>query len=82
MVVRHQLFNYVRNIRCDPKFVNLKGLSDLCAILVEINTCNTFDMVYKLLKLALFLPVATTSVERVFSAIKFVKSQLCNKISD
>ncbi|XP_058739937.1 uncharacterized protein LOC131612140 [Vicia villosa] len=82
VVMRHQLQNYVRNVRCDPKFANLKGLSDLCAKFVETNKCNTFDMVYKLLKLALVLPVATASVERVFSAMKFVKSQLCNKMSD
>ncbi|XP_057428022.1 uncharacterized protein LOC130721274 [Lotus japonicus] len=82
VVVRHQLQNYVRNVRSDPKFAKLKGLSDLCAKLVETKRCNTFDIVYKLLKLALVLPVATASVERVFSAMKFVKSQLCNKMGD
>jgi len=39
-------------------------------------------MVYKLLKLTLLLPVATASVERVFSTMKVVKSLLCNKIGD
>ena len=39
-------------------------------------------MVYKLLKLALILKVATASVERVFSAMKVVKSNLCNKMGD
>jgi len=39
-------------------------------------------MVYKLLKLALFLPVATASVEHVFLAMKVVKSNLCNKMDD
>ena len=82
VVVRHQLQNYVRNVRCDPKFAKLKGLSDLCAKLVETKKCNTFDIVYRLLKLALVLPVATASVKRVFSAMKFVKSQLCNKMGD
>ncbi|RZB86074.1 Zinc finger MYM-type protein 1 [Glycine soja] len=82
VVVRHQLQNYVRNVRCDPKFVKLKGLSDLCAKLVETKKCNTFDIVYRLLKLVLVLSVATASVERVFSSMKFVKSQLCNKMGD
>ncbi|KAL2586489.1 hypothetical protein AAZV13_13G057800 [Glycine max] len=82
VVVRHQLQNYVRNVRCDPKFAKLKGFSDLCAKLVETKKCNTFDIVYRLLKLALVLSVATASVERVFSAMKFVKSQLCNKMGD
>ena len=82
VVVRHQLQNYVRNVWCDPKFAKLKGLSDLCAKLVETKKCNTFDIVYRLLKLALVLPVATASVVHVFSAMKFVKSQLCNKMGD
>jgi len=53
-----------------------------CAKLVETNKCNTFAMIYKLLKLVLLLPVATASDERVFSAMKVVKSRLCNKIGD
>jgi len=64
------------------KFAKLKGLSDLCAKLVETNKCNTFAMIYKLLKLTLLLPVATASVEHDFSAIKIVKSNLCNKMGD
>jgi len=82
VVFRRQLKNYITNVRSDPKFAKLKGLSELCAKLVETNKCNTFAMVYELLKLALFLPVATASVKRVFSAIKVVKSNLCNKMGD
>lgn len=37
---------------------------------------------YLLLKLALFLPVATATVERVFSAMKIVKSSLRNRLGD
>ena len=39
-------------------------------------------MVYELLKLVLLLPVATISVERVFSAMVFVKTKLRNKMGD
>ena len=39
-------------------------------------------MVYNLLKLILFLPVVTASVERVFSAFTFVKTMLRNKMGD
>ncbi|XP_045797831.1 uncharacterized protein LOC123892019 [Trifolium pratense] len=82
VVLRHQLQTYVRDVREDKNFAKLKGLSDLCAKLVETNKCNTYNLVYKLLKLALVLPVATASVERVFSAMNLVKSLLCNKMSD
>jgi len=57
----HQLMNYITNVQSDKKFAKLKGLSDLCAKLVKTNKCNTFAMVYKLLKLTLLLPVATAS---------------------
>jgi len=77
-----QLKNYVTHVRSDSKFAKLKELSDLCAKLVETNKCNTFAMVYKVLKLDFLLPVATASVERVFSYMKVVNSNLCNKMSD
>ena len=35
-----------------------------------------------MIKLALVLPVVTTSIERVFSAMTFVKDKLRNRISD
>ena len=76
VALRTQLKNYVTNVRSDPKVVKLY------AKLVETNKCNTFAMVYKLLKLALLLLVATANVERVFSAMKVVKSKLSNKTND
>ena len=48
VALRTQLKNYVTNVRSDPKFAKLKGLSNLCAKHVETNKCNTFAMVYKL----------------------------------
>jgi hypothetical protein len=41
-----------------------------------------YDMVYELLRLVLFLPVATTGVESVFSTIVLVKIKLRNKMGD
>ena len=41
---------------------------------------RVFPMVYRLVELTLLLPVATTSVERVFSAMKAVKTDLRNRI--
>jgi hypothetical protein len=82
VVVRHQLRTYVRDVRQDTNFANLKGLSDLCAKLVETNKCSTYALVYKLLKLALVLSVAIASVKHIFSAMNLVKSWLCNKMCD
>ena len=41
-----------------------------------------FPLAYRLITLALTLPVATASVERVFSAMNIVKTDLRNKIGD
>ena len=41
-----------------------------------------YDIVYLLLKLILVLPVATASVERVFSALVIVKTKSRNKLGD
>ncbi|KAL6509622.1 hypothetical protein OROGR_022932 [Orobanche gracilis] len=82
VIVRNQLRNYIEDVRCDPNFSELKGLSDLCRKLVETNKCTTYNVMYKLVKLALILPVATASVERVFSATKYVKSELSSKMGD
>ena len=43
---------------------------------------DVYPLIYKLLTLALILPVATATVERVFSAMKLVKTQLRNRIGD
>jgi hypothetical protein len=41
-----------------------------------------FSLVYMLIKLSLLLPVATATVERVFSAMHIVKSRLWNMMRD
>jgi hypothetical protein len=41
-----------------------------------------YPLVYGLLKLAMILPVATSTVERAFSAMKIVKSRLRNRMGD
>ena len=41
-----------------------------------------FSLVHHLIRLALTLPVATASVERVFSAMNIIKTDLLNKMGD
>jgi hypothetical protein len=41
-----------------------------------------YSLVYKLLTLALILPVATSTVERVFSATSIVNDRLRNRMGD
>ena len=43
---------------------------------------ETYPLVYLLVKLALTLLVATATVERSFSAMKYIKNEMCNRMGD
>ena len=50
--------------------------------MVEMKKNVSYPLVYSLMTLALILLVATTTVERVFSAMNIIKNQLRNQIGD
>jgi hypothetical protein len=75
-----QLDHFIQNILDDSRFSDLKGISDLIRKLVETKNHFVFPQVFLLLKLALILPVATATVERSFSAMKYIKSDLRNRM--
>ncbi|XP_039683905.1 uncharacterized protein [Medicago truncatula] len=50
--------------------------------MVQTEKHLVFPLVYKLIELALILPVSTASVERAFSAMKIIKTKLRNKINN
>lgn len=60
----------------------MKGLVDILRKLVQNKKHKTYHSVYRLVKLALILPIATASVKRIFSAINFIKTTSRNKICD
>ena len=75
-----QLNMYVANVRRDERFQNLKNLCELSVMLVKTKKHEYYPIVYKLLKLVLVLPIATASVERVFSAMDLVMNKLRNRV--
>jgi hypothetical protein len=77
-----QLDNYFDSVKQDERFQGLDNIVDLSIKLVDTNRHKVYDMVYLLLKLVLLLPVATASVERVFSALVIVKTKSRNKLGD
>lgn len=77
-----ELYLYIDGVQQDERFANLKGISDLARVMVETRLHLTFPLVYRLLKLALVLPVATATVERSLSSIELVKSDLRDRICD
>ncbi|XP_052627599.1 uncharacterized protein LOC111898342 [Lactuca sativa] len=66
----------------DERFASLKGISNLSRLMVSTGKHRSYPLVYKLLNLALILPVATASVETCFSKMKLLKTDLRNKIGD
>jgi hypothetical protein len=63
----------------------LKACYDLASLsktMVQLERHIVFPVVYRIIELALLLPVATATVERVFSAMKIIKIELHNKMID
>jgi len=69
-------------VRDDPRFAQLDTISELGSLMVDTKKHIAFPLVYRLLKLVLVLPIATASVERCFSVVKIVKTDLRNRIGD
>ncbi|XP_019248621.1 PREDICTED: zinc finger MYM-type protein 1-like [Nicotiana attenuata] len=81
--LENQLASYIIDVRdFDERFSNLNGLSDLSKRLVKTKKHSVYPLVFLLVKLVLLLPVATATVERAFSAMKFIKNDLRNRMDD
>ena len=82
LVLHDQLDTYIVDMRSSNDFAKLNGISDLAKKMVETGRNKVYPLVYLLLTLALILPVATATVERVFSAMNIVKNRLRNRMGD
>ncbi|KAI3776848.1 hypothetical protein L1987_46638 [Smallanthus sonchifolius] len=80
--LKYELGNYIANMKGDARFFNVNGLSNLAKKMVETGKHIYYPLVYRLLKLSLVLPVATASVNRCFSSMKHVKTELRNRMCD
>jgi hypothetical protein len=69
-------------VRRLKEFTAYYDLASLSKTMVQLERHIVFSLVYRIIELALLLLVATTSVERVFSAMKIIKTELRNKITD
>ena len=77
-----KLQSFLSDMRIDGRFFNVEDLGSLAKKMRETMKDRVFPMVYRLVELTLLLPVPTTSVERVFSSIKVVKTDLRNRMGD
>lgn len=74
---------YVKSdMRRDKRFSDVEDFGSLAKKMKETAKDRLFLLIYHLVELALLLPVATISAERVFSGMKYVKSDLRSKMGD
>jgi len=82
MVLGDQLDTYIIDLRGGDEFSGIEGIASFAEKMVKTKKNLIFPLVYMLIKLSLLLPVATATVERVFSAMHIVKSRLWNRMGD
>ena len=78
----NQLRQFINHARRTPDFLGCIELTKVAEIIVKNNMHTSYKLVYRLIELTLILPVATASVERIFSAMSIIKTDLRNKLSD
>jgi hypothetical protein len=82
MELELQLDNYIDDVREDDRFQGLNTLGELSVKMVDTTKHDLYAKVFLIIKLVLILPVATTSVERAFPGLNFVKNKNRNRMSD
>jgi len=73
---------FIIHMRRIEDFRACLDIASLAKKMVELERHIMFPTVYRLIELALLLPVATATVERACSAMKIIKTELRNKMSD
>ena len=80
--LRSQLEHYKCDVLCHESFQNISTISELCQRLVETNKSQNYNLIDRLIRLILTLPVSTATTERSFSAMKLIKTAIRNKIEE
>ena len=80
--LEYQLKHFVVDASNSEELKNIATIAELCRCLVAIGRHRTSNMIDRLLRLLLTLPVSTASAERVFSILKITKTRLRNKMED
>ncbi|XP_050232960.1 uncharacterized protein LOC126681466 [Mercurialis annua] len=81
-MLSNQLDIYIYDVRQRADFVELVGIGQLAKKLVKTEKYLIYPLIYRLIELALVLPVATASVKRAFSAMNIIKTDLRSKMGD
>ena len=71
---------FYHSVKEDDRFVNLDEICHLARVMVETEKNLSFPLFYQILKLVLVLPVSIATVERCFSKMKLIKTDLRNRM--
>jgi hypothetical protein len=82
VALRDQLPTFIVDVRDDDDFSSCNDIGNLAVKMVETDRHTCYHLVYCLIELALVLPVATATVERVFSVMNIIKTERKNKMGD
>ncbi|KAH7668712.1 Ribonuclease H-like protein [Dioscorea alata] len=82
LILKEKIFIYIHDVRRNFDFSSCHDLASLVVKMVQTDKHLSFPLVCRLIELALILLVVTTTVERAFSAMNIVKTDLRNKIGD
>ena len=74
--------HYELDVIKHPDFQNMSTISELCRGLQILGKSNIYFLIDRLIRLVLTLPVSTATTERAFSAMKLLKTRLCNRMDD
>ena len=80
--IREELETFLVHVSRVDDFKSCHDLGSLATTMIANKKHILFPLVYRIIELALILPVATSSVERAFSAMHFIKTALRNKMGD
>jgi hypothetical protein len=80
--LERQLNHFMVHASSSEDMKNIKTLVQLCQSLVGTSRHRVFNLVDRLIRLLVTLPVSTATAERAFSILKITKTRLCNKMED
>ncbi|KAK1405389.1 hypothetical protein POM88_004994 [Heracleum sosnowskyi] len=77
-----QLEHYKLDVIRQESFQNMSTINELCRGLVETSKLQHYNLIDRLIRLVLTLPISTATTEHSFSAMKLVKTALRNKMEE
>nr|XP_011463637.1 PREDICTED: zinc finger MYM-type protein 1-like [Fragaria vesca subsp. vesca] len=80
--LRSELIIYESDVPHDDVLKTVTTLSELCREIFETTRSQRYQMIDRLIRLVLTLPVSTATIERAFSAMKRIKTILRNKMEN